>query len=295
MRLDWLEDIIAVAQTGSFGEAAERRHLTQSAFSRRVRNIEEFLGIELFDRTRKPVQLRPTTKAQQDRIIRVAGDLRQLAVVLRRGDRMVSDRIVIASQHALTTALTPSILQGIQRRQEDTYVRLRSANLDECFALLLSRQADIALVYRLPGEAHPISAEYSETAVLGDDRLIPVIAKTAMPGLASRIAGGDVPYIAYPGEVFMGRVMQSRILPGIAAPTPRAETALTLAALEMALVGVAVAWVPASLARQRIRDDVMLDLSGLLPSAELEVTAVRLIGMTGPVEQAVWQDLASGV
>ncbi len=41
IRLEWLEDILAVAETGSFSEAAERRHLTQSAFSRRIRNIED--------------------------------------------------------------------------------------------------------------------------------------------------------------------------------------------------------------------------------------------------------------
>lgn len=41
MCLEWLEDILGVAETGSFSEAAERRHLTQSAFSRRIRNIED--------------------------------------------------------------------------------------------------------------------------------------------------------------------------------------------------------------------------------------------------------------
>ncbi|MGB3147248.1 MAG: LysR family transcriptional regulator, partial [Paracoccaceae bacterium] len=35
MRLEWLEDILAIAETGSFAVAAERRHRTQSAFSRR--------------------------------------------------------------------------------------------------------------------------------------------------------------------------------------------------------------------------------------------------------------------
>jgi hypothetical protein len=40
------------------------------------------------------------------------------------------------------------------------HVRLRSANLDECFALLLSRQVEIAIVFRLPGEDHPISDRF---------------------------------------------------------------------------------------------------------------------------------------
>ena len=44
MRLEWLEDILAIAQTGSFSGAAERRNLTQSAFSRRIRQIEDYLA-----------------------------------------------------------------------------------------------------------------------------------------------------------------------------------------------------------------------------------------------------------
>ncbi len=156
MRLEWLEDLIAVSETGSFQEAAARRRLTQSAFSRRIQHIEEQVGIELFDRTRKPVQLRPAMQQQRDQIVRLAKDLHALVADLRRGDRLATNRIVIASQHALTTALTPLILQRIHALHEDTHVRLRSANLDECFALLLSRQADIALVYRLPDESHPI-------------------------------------------------------------------------------------------------------------------------------------------
>jgi LysR family transcriptional regulator, hypochlorite-specific transcription factor HypT len=296
MRLEWLDDILAVAETGSFSEASERRHLTQSAFSRRIQNIEDYVGVDLFDRSRKPVHLRQTTQDQRDQIARLATELRQLVTDLRRGDRKVSNRIVIASQHALTTALTPAILDSIHQSNADIFVRLRSANLDDCFALLLSRQADIAIAYRLPGQEHPISGEYIETATVGSDRLIPVIAQTAASRLNDRFAGGELPYIAYPTEVFLGRVMQEMVLPNvsrIAAPTAKAETALTLAAIEMAAVGVAVAWVPASLAAARIRDGSLLDLSATLPSVALDVTAVRLLATTGPVETAVWSHILS--
>ena len=49
MRLEWLEDILAVADAGSLSVAAERRRLTQSAFSRRMQFIEQALGGQLFD------------------------------------------------------------------------------------------------------------------------------------------------------------------------------------------------------------------------------------------------------
>lgn len=298
MRLEWLEDVLAVAETGSFQEAADRRRITQSAFSRRIQHIEEQIGVALFDRTRKPVQLLPTTADQRDQIARLANDLRQLVSDLRRGERIASNRIAIASQHALTTSFTPRVVRAIHTRHDAAHVRLRSANLDECFSLLLSRQVDIAIVYRLPGEDHPISQSFVETIVIGTDRLVPVVASTAAAELTRQFSAGELPYISFPPDVFLGRVLDRVILNRmhhLARPIPKAETALTLAALELAMVGVGVAWVPLSLARHRIDDGSVVDLSTDLPSCQLEVTSVRLFGNPWPVADSVWSDiLAAG-
>lgn len=296
MRLEWLEDLLAVAETGSFHEAAERRLLTQSAFSRRIQNIEDHVGIELFDRTRKPVQLRPTMADKHDQIQRLAMELRQLVVDLRLDARVASNRIVLASQHALTTTLTPYLVKQIRQQNEAIHARLRSANLDECFGLLLSRQADIAIVYRVPGEEHPVSAGYVESALIGVDRLLPVFDASAIAWLQEQAAHGEVPYIAYPGDVFFGRVMGRLIMPrlgGSIRTIPIAETALTLAALEMATAGIGVAWVPESLARQRIVDGVIGDLSNTLHTTPLDIMAVRLSGTSGAVTDAVWSEITA--
>ncbi len=290
MRLEWLEDIVAIAQTGSFSAAAERRNLTQSAFSRRIQQIEDYVGVELFDRSRKPVQLRAMTQGHAARIEEIAAALRQLVTDLRRGDRVASNRIVIASQHSLTASLAPQIIQDIQDRGEGVYVRLRSANLDECFGLLLSRNADLAIVYAI-AESEPFGGDYLETADLWPDRLIPVL----RPDLAEAVLDGDgmaeLPFVAYPREVFFGTIMAERILPDLAPGTvavPKAETALTIAALEMAAAGVAAAWVPETLARLAIGQGRIVDLSEVLPACPLSVRAVRLKGPRGPAEEVIW-------
>ena len=59
----------------------------------------------------------------------------------------------------------------------------------------------------------------------------------------------------------------------------------------MAAVGVAVAWVPESLAASRIAEGKLLGLWATLPSIALDVTAVRLRGTAGPVETEVWSRL----
>ncbi len=291
MRLEWLEDILAVAETGSLSAAAERRRLTQSAFSRRIRQIEDHVGVELFDRTRKPIALKPTTEEQREQIGRIARALRDLEHDLRQGADSAARRIVIASQHALTTSATPAIIEALGRSTPRLFVRLVSANLDECFAQLLARQADIALVYRPPGLAHPVRPDFVEVAEVGRDWLVPVIGAGHRARVETDIAQGALSCVTYPGDVFLGQLLERQILAGLRQTlqvSASAETALTLAALEIASAGVAVAWVPLSLADGRIAAGSLADLSDLLPRTAMDVTAVRLAGPSGASVQAAW-------
>lgn len=294
MRLEWLEDILAISETGSFSGAAERRRLTQSAFSRRVQQIEDYVGVELFDRGHKPIRLQPTTQAQREQILALSTGLRQLLVDLRRGERMTSNKVVIACQHSLTTVRIPNILQQLRDQRDGIHVRLRSANLDECTGLLLSRQADVAIVYRLPDQTDDFNADFLEIITVGTDRLIPVFNATLPDLLGNNVARNDIPYIAYPADVFFGKVMERKILPFLdtnAHFTPHVETALTLAAVEMAAVGIGVAWVPESLARGRISSGQLLDLSSEFPACDLQVKAMRLQGNPSLAGTVFWSQL----
>lgn len=296
MRLEWLEDILAVADTGSFTEAADRRHLTPSAFSRRIQQIEEHLGVELFDRTRKPIQLKPTTDENKDEIAKLVGNLRQLATDLQRSSRLSGNRLVIASQHALTAAFTPRLLQVVQSRHSELYVRLRSANLDDCFSLLLARHADLAILYQVPDQKLDQSADFLQTRTIGKDKLVPVFSAADKALLNEHFASGQLPIIAYPNDVFLGQVMDRTILPrvrSLADAVPRVETALTLAALEFAVSAIGVAWVPLSLARKELASGSLHDLSATLPSCDLTITAARLNDETTKSEDLMWTILES--
>lgn len=294
MRLEWLEDILAISETGSFSGAAARRHLTQSAFSRRVQQIEDYVGVELFDRGHKPIRLQPTTQAQHDQILALSSALRQLLTDLRRGERLSSNKVVIACQHSLTAVRIPTILKQLDTQCDRIHVRLRSANLDECTGLLLSRQADVAVVYRLPDETNDFNADFLEIISIGADRLIPVF-NAPLPDISPTPAPRQViPYIAYPADVFFGKAMERKILPLLdmgADFTPQVETALTLAAVETAAAGIGIAWVPESLARGRIALGQLTDLSADLPSCDLEVKAMRLQGNLSWAGSVFWSQL----
>jgi len=293
MRLEWLEDVLAVIETGSFNAAAKRRFVTQPAFSRRIRAIEGYVGAELFDRDRKPIGLKPSISRHQDEIKRLVTQIKDLVYELRRQGREAHSRIVIASQHAITATRAPVIVEMLSKRI-DVSVRLRSANRDECLALLMAKQADLLLNYQSGTEAAAEPGEFLERANLGKERFIPVFSATRLALLNNCYARGELPTVAYPSDAFLGRIFNEEVLPHI----PRGEfvhrkveTALTLAALQLAVSGVGVAWLPESVALDPIRAGILCDMSDVLPSAVLYIAAVRLTGAHTDIEEFLWQEI----
>lgn len=290
MRLEWIEDIIAVLRAGSLNRAAELRYLTQPAFSRRIKSIEDYVGVELIDRTHKPARLRGAVLEQQETLEQLAAGLRELLHALRQQDRKVKNRVVIASQHAITTSVAPGLVKQLAS-DLDAQIRLRSANRGECFTLLVTKQADLTLTYRSPDEDLPIGGEFLEQLDFGEETFVPVFAADALDDLNAEYRNGELPIIIYPQDVFLGEVMQREIMPKLRNqlfPKEKAESALTLAALQLALAGVGVAWVPRSLAAKEIGYGNLTELGHLFGEAKLQIGAARLTGRKSAAEQDVW-------
>ena len=62
MNLRDLEYLIAVADTNHFGKAAERCYVSQPTLSAQIKKAEEFLGVAIFERTKRSVNVTPVGK-----------------------------------------------------------------------------------------------------------------------------------------------------------------------------------------------------------------------------------------
>lgn len=286
MRLEWIEDILAVLDTGSLARAADRRFVTQSAFTRRIRMIEDSLGATLFDRSRKPIEALPSVRALEPDLRDAAARLVALRAGLGGG---VGSAIAFACQHAITATVSPRIVAALTE-QDNLSVRVRSGNRDECLMMLLSGEVDFALMYESPAARTAAIPRAFESVLLDTERLVPV----CMPALRAAANGPVVPIVSYPAEVFLGRVFALGLAPRLPegiTTLSKAETALTLAAYRYAISGIGVAWLPLSLVQDALDKEELCLLEDILPASELDLVMIWLPEPRQPQVQRIRQGL----
>ena len=62
MNLNQIKYFVAAAETHSFTKAAAQYYISQTAVTQQIQSLEEILGVELFDRTTRPISLTPAGK-----------------------------------------------------------------------------------------------------------------------------------------------------------------------------------------------------------------------------------------
>lgn len=169
---------LAVADALSFRQAAETLHLSQPPLSRAIRELEERLGIRLFDRTTKGVNL---TDAGQ----RLLPYARKIGRLLREAEaELATQNLPAILRLGLTSAAEPTWFRGLAERIQATHPGTVVSILSDTSPRLVRRlhggKLDAAFV-ALPTDVQGLN-------VLEFDRLPMVVAMQSSNRLAKRKA-----------------------------------------------------------------------------------------------------------
>ena len=128
-----IQAFLAVAELGTFTKAAERLHMAQPALSQLVRELEHELGIRLFDRTTRRVELTEGGREFQGASAKIVHDL-ELAIQnandlaeRRRG------RITVAAPPLLAAAILPEAIAEMRERYPGIRIALTGADFTAHF------------------------------------------------------------------------------------------------------------------------------------------------------------------
>lgn len=171
MELRQLEYFVASAETGSFTEAAKLCFITQGTLSQQIKQLEEYLGCQLFDRVGKRISLSEVGKEflpYAKQTLRDAEIGRQVVGDLQKLEK---GTLRIGSTYGLSAVLTQTILRFHALYPQITYeVIYRKA--DELVELLHQQEIDLALSFNLL-----TADERIEEVPLFDSTLCAVVSK----------------------------------------------------------------------------------------------------------------------
>jgi DNA-binding transcriptional LysR family regulator len=147
MRIDFLglHAFVAIAERGSFQNAAAHLNLSQTALSHRIRKLEEDLGVKLLSRTTREVSL---TQAGLNLLPKVKDTIESLAISLgelRHEGRSRQETVSIGCLPTIASGRLPRALQRFQERHPNVAVRIYDNSASEISDLVQSGTVEFGI------------------------------------------------------------------------------------------------------------------------------------------------------
>lgn len=153
MELRHLRTFSAVARRLSFSAAARALHISQSAVSEAVKDLEQELGVELLVRTRHSVKLTAAGSAflrEADRIVADAGNAVRLAQQAARGE---TGRLAIGFPAPPTAPFLPTLVREFRRKHSGVDLSLHELTPREMMQGMADRRIDLGFSRPLSDDA----------------------------------------------------------------------------------------------------------------------------------------------
>jgi DNA-binding transcriptional LysR family regulator len=257
-----LRYFVAVAETEHVGQAAERLHMSQSPLSRQIAQLEQNLGLTLFERGQQRIRLTRDGKvflAEARALLQHADRLENLGRRLGRGDE--GGLCIGYVADAMHTGILPGALRAVHSERPGVHIALYNLSPAEQFEGLRQRSLDIALVREPPSADDPDLL----AAPLLQDPLLLVLPAGHPLADQDEVAPGDLdgrPWIAVENaqdpawrDTFVASCTAAGFTPDI-----RFDAAEPLTALGLVASGLGLALVQKSMVRATTEEVAVREL-----------------------------------
>ncbi len=289
MNIEWLDDYLALIEAGGFARAAEQRAITQPTFSRRIRSLEDWVGVTLIDRSTHTMRLTPAGESFKA----VAEEATRRLQLGRDEARAIGkasfETLRFAATHALSLTFFPSWLRQLEKDEPTTVtVELTADHMVACERLMMEGRAQFLLCHHHGAAPTRLGKDF-RSVLLGEDVLLPVIS----PQLAADTALENAPQLALSPESGMGRIlaaawaMAGRTSPSMSVFTSHLASVLTA----MARNGRGVAWTALSLVNDDIAAGTLMRAGTPEQEVPIEIRLWRPSARQSPAAEALWSKI----
>ena len=159
-----LRAFLRIAETGSFTRAAESLHQTQSTLTATIKQLEQHVGLSLFDRTTRRVILTQAGERFMPQAKQLISDFDTAIGDLQAISAHQQGLVTVAASPSTVSRLLPKLVQLYKAEYPDVDICLRDDNAAQLEQLVISNDADFAIAAR--HSQHP-DLEYRQ--ILSDD------------------------------------------------------------------------------------------------------------------------------
>lgn len=148
LSLKWLDVFLLTARTGSLQEAAREGGLSVSTASHHLRRLEDHLGVDLFDHSRRPMRLTPTGAVFHRHVDDALRLLRKAEVEAHSGKLSESRNLSLALVEDFDSEIAPELARGLTTIMPNCSFRHLTRPSLEILTLLRKQEIDIGIATR---------------------------------------------------------------------------------------------------------------------------------------------------
>ena len=143
--LGQIRAFVTVASTGSFTRAADVLHLSQPALTNRIRQFEDALGLSLFDRNTRSVEMTTLGRDLLPVFRRVVGEFETAVVNARDSVNRVKGVIRLACLPSCAASVLPNVIREFQRNNPEVTFVVRDVVNSNIASLVRSSEVDFGI------------------------------------------------------------------------------------------------------------------------------------------------------
>lgn len=161
VQFDWnlARAFLVTAEEGSLSAAARALGLTQPTLSRQVAGLEQALGVALFERVGRGLELTPSGAALLEQVRTMGDAAGSLKLAAAGQSSAIAGNICISATDLVATLAMPVLVEKLRRRYPDITIELIASNT---ISDLKRREADIAIRAMQPGEPDLIARKVGD-------------------------------------------------------------------------------------------------------------------------------------
>tara|TARA_R110002049_G_scaffold72490_2_gene187040 strand:- start:15065 stop:16039 length:975 start_codon:yes stop_codon:yes gene_type:complete len=146
LQLRTLELFCALAEHRSFSKAAAAHHLTQSAVSQAMQQLEESLGVQLIDRSKRPLVLTDAGKTYLQGARGILGSYQRLQQEVASISKRLSGQVTIGTIYSVGNSYMPEATEEFARLHPGVEVRTEFGSSSRVFDMTAGGEVDFGLV-----------------------------------------------------------------------------------------------------------------------------------------------------